>query len=137
MPPCTRTQDRIGACALAITCLAVSISGVACGDAALDEVRWSCVSDRECGAGQRCELGLCVPVDARGVVRGLVCQLPANETREHGARFSIDGVGVQRELIFATGVREVRFALPAEVVSLDAGPLEQCCENPCCALTSP
>jgi len=117
--------------------LALTSSGFGCGDAALDEVRWSCAHDRECGSGQRCELGLCVPVDAQGVVRGLLCELPASEARAVGARFSIEGAGVQRDLVFSTGGREVRLALPAEVVSLDTGPLEGCCENPCCALSSP
>lgn len=117
--------------------LAVGFGALAaCGDANLDGVRWACATDRECGSGARCRLGICVPSDAPEVATGIVCELAAAEGAV-SPRFSLEADAGGRTLVFAAGGREARFALPAEVASLDEGPLEGCCVNPCCSWVPP
>lgn len=121
---------------LAVLVASGTVLAGGCGDTSLDDVRWACASDRECGSGAHCRLGVCAPRDVPELAAGLVCEPSVGEV-VNAPRFSVEVDEGLRTLVFAAGDREARFALPPEVVSLDQGPLEGCCANPCCALIAP
>lgn len=127
-----RVNDNHGVIrVLVVAASLLSAALPACSDDALDGLRWACETDHDCGSDATCRLGVCV---ARGVptpVGGLVCDVQADEP----VRFAVSGAGGEgRVLTFSAQGRTVEYALPAEVESLDAGPLEGCCVNACCAL---
>ena len=119
---------------LAISTLIAVSALPACGEESLGGVRWACESDDDCGSDATCRLGLCVDEDSPAPTGGRVCDVAAAAGGDGTVRFAVsvrdDGT---RALTFAANGHIARFSLPAEVVSLDAGPLEGCCENPCCA----
>lgn len=122
-------------------CLALLVSvvlGAGCVDEGLDDVRWACATDGACGPAAHCVRGFCAPRGVQALSGGLTCTLPALSSDDPSApRFAIALDEGNRQLVFSARGREARVALPAEVVSLDEGPLTTCCTNPCCAFSRP
>ena len=112
----------------------MALALASCADVPLDDVRWACAADRDCGEGARCEDGLCVPLGAPRGDGGLVCEIVAQGAASAAsARFAIDDVDGQRRMTFTVGATSASFDVPDEVADLADGPLEACCEAACCA----
>lgn len=107
-----------------------AVSGACSED--LDRVAWACSKDADCGSGARCERGLCVLGGPSSRSGGLSCETPPGAAALPGSfRLEADGAGA-RALVFSAGARALRVPLPPDVLGLDGGPLEGCCEAPCC-----
>jgi len=124
-----RSHPRLVRVCIALSGLLASSATSGCGDGSLEGVRWACERDDDCGSGATCRLGLCVASDRATPTGGLVCEVATDDAP---ARFTLSGDGGTRTLLFSANGHVARFDLPADVVSLDAGPLEACCVNACC-----
>lgn len=131
------------------------------GDLGVDDARFACKNDRQCGGGARCIEGLCFVGDASPPAD----TNEATETGDTAAETSdtslpedtappgftcsapLSGAVTGGAASFRVEVREGRAVLvvdydgltttvplpPDAVVDVDSsGPLDACCENPCC-----
>jgi len=140
------------------------------GDFGIDDARFACTTDPQCGAGGRCVAGVCVVGDAiapdsEGDSADAVTALDTGDTSQVDSdsevETSIAGFMCQAETPGATSGGQASFRverrdadgravlvvtyqdltttvpLPPDMpVDFDTagalGPLETCCENPCC-----
>ena len=140
--------------------LFIALAALACvtqgclGDFGIDDARFACSSNAQCGAGARCIDGVCFvgdasptdadihtpdgeveTVEAPEVTPGFVCSAPTLGTPVGGdANFRIQRDGDRAVIVVTYDGLTTTVPLPPDVV-VDVegvGPLDACCEHPCC-----
>ncbi len=139
---------------------ALALAAPAClGDFGIDDARFACTSNAQCGAGARCIDGVCFVGDAsppdadanppdvettetdtgetpEEVTPGFVCAAPTFGTPAGGtANFQVQRDGERAVIVVTYDGLTTTVPLPPDVViDFDdgVGPLDTCCEHPCC-----